>query len=168
MRFSVGFALLVVSSLLCTLLIAPSAARAESYEWQRMERVLRAHQLELAELPEDKRIAWIRVVSDDVFGEDEVWPLFLNWFHMTTKEQVVRRELLFAEDGPYHEARIEESMRNLRGMGIFALVRIGAVKTADPNAVGVVVHTRDLWSLRLETDFKASTIFDTGSLIATE
>ncbi|MDB4986542.1 MAG: hypothetical protein JWN04_1720 [Myxococcaceae bacterium] len=87
---------------------------------------------------------------------------------MTTKEQVVRRELLFAEDGPYHEARIEESMRNLRGMGIFALVRIVAVKTADPNAVGVVVHTRDLWSLRLETDFKASTIFDTGSLVATE
>ncbi|MDB4986541.1 MAG: hypothetical protein JWN04_1719 [Myxococcaceae bacterium] len=67
MRFSVGFALLVVSGLLCTLLIAPSGARAESYEWQRMERVLRAHKLELAELAEDKRIAWIRVVSDDVF-----------------------------------------------------------------------------------------------------
>ncbi|MDB4991387.1 MAG: hypothetical protein JWN04_6565, partial [Myxococcaceae bacterium] len=168
MRFPVGFALLLVSGLLCTMLLTPSGARAESYEWQRMERVLRANKLELAGLPEDKRIAWVRVVSDDVFVKDEVWPLFLNWFHMTTKEQVVRRELLFHEGDPYHEARIEESMRNLRGMGIFALVRIVAVKTADPDAVGVVVHTRDLWSLRLETSFKASTIFDSGSVVATE
>jgi hypothetical protein len=152
----------------CVLLSSSSAARADSYEWQRMERVLSRHQLELASLPEGKPIAWVRVVRDEVFVEDEVWPLFLNWFHMKTREEVVRRELLFHEDDAYTEARVEESMRNLRGMAIFALVRIVAVKTADPNAVGVLVHTRDLWSLRLETGFNLTSIVDQFTAVATE
>lgn len=145
-----------------------SAARADSYEWDRMKRVLRDNALELAELPEGKRIAWIRVVRDEVFVEDEVWPTFLNWFHGTTREEVVRRELLFQEGDPYVDARVEESMRNLRGMAIFALVRIAAVHTSEPGAVGVVVHTRDLWSLRAETGFNFSTIIDTFTLRLTE
>jgi hypothetical protein len=133
-----------------------------------MERVLAANGLELAGLPEGKRIAWIRVVRDEVFVTDEIWPLFLNWFHMTTKEQIVRRELLFREGEAYTEARIDETMRNLRGMGIFSLVRIVAVQVPDSDAVGVVVHTRDRWSLRLETDFSASTILDQLVVTGTE
>jgi hypothetical protein len=135
-------------------------ARADSYEWQRMQRVLADLGLEPAAVVDGKRIAWIRIASDDVFVKDEVWPLWLNWFHATTREHVVRRELLFQEGEPFDNARIEETMRNLRGMGLFALVRIVAVKIDDPNAVGIVVHTRDLWSLRLETGFNASTLVD--------
>jgi hypothetical protein len=156
-------------ALLCVALWLPSErARADSYEWDRMQRVLQRAGLSLAELPEGKRIAWVRVVRDEVFVEDEVWPTFLNWFHGTTREDVVRRELLFAEGEPYTEARIEESMRNLRGMAIFALVRIVAVRTDDTRTVGVVVHTRDLWSLRAETGFEASTIVDQFTLRLTE
>ena len=66
---------------------------------------------------------------------------------------MIERELLLAEGERYDEARAEESMRNLRALGIFALVRIVAVTTPDPNAVGLLVYTRDLWSLRLETGF---------------
>jgi hypothetical protein len=136
-------------------------ARADTYEWQRVTRVLEKLGLTPADGPlEGKRIAWIRVASDDVFVEDEVWPLWLNWFHWTTRERIVKRELLFQEGGSFENARIEESMRNLRGMGLFALVRIVAVKVEDPNAVGIVVHTRDLWSLRLETGFNFSNIAD--------
>jgi hypothetical protein len=146
--------------LVSCLLLGASSARADSYEWERMQRVLQREGLEQAEQPEGKRIAWIRVVRDEVFVEDEIWPTWLNWFHATTREAVVRRELLFQADAPYVEARIEESMRNLRGMTIFALVRIVAVKVPEPGAVGVVVHTRDLWSLRAETAFDGSTIVD--------
>jgi Omp85 superfamily domain len=150
-----------VWTLVLGLMLLCASARADSYEWQRMTRVLQKLGLTPADGElEGKRIAWIRVVSDDVFVEDEVWPLWLNWFHATTRERIVRRELLFQEGGPFVNARIEETMRNLRGMGLFALVRIVAVKTADPSALGIVVHTRDLWSLRLETGFNASTIVD--------
>ncbi|MET0283334.1 MAG: BamA/TamA family outer membrane protein [Polyangiales bacterium] len=143
------------------LLALCAPARADTYEWQRVTRVLQKMGLTPADgLLEGKRIEWIRIASDDVFVEDELWPLWLNWFHWTTRERIVRRELLFQEGGAFENARIEETMRNLRGMGLFALVRIVAVKVDDPNAVGIVVHTRDLWSLRFETGFNASTIVD--------
>ena len=151
----------------CALLVAASA-RADSYEWHRTERLLRSLELDQAALPEGKRIAFIRIVREEVFVADEVWPTWFNWFHVTTRESVVRRELLFAEGEPFRDARIEETMRNLRGMGIFALVRIVAVATEDPNAVGVIVHTRDLWSLRAETAFTFTTFSDKFILRAAE
>ena len=70
-----------------------------------------------------------------------------------TDPEVIERELLLAEGDVYDEARAEESMRNLRALGIFALVRIVAVTTPDPKRSGLLVYTRDLWSLRLETGF---------------
>lgn len=140
--------------------LAAARARADTYEWQRTERLLQRSGLELVEAPEGKRIAWIRIVRDDVFVEDEIWPTWFNWFHGRTREPIVQRELLFHEGDPFQVARSEETMRNLRGMAIFALVRIVPVRVEDPDAVGVVVHTRDLWSLRLETDFNVTTIVD--------
>jgi hypothetical protein len=127
-----------------------------SYEWQRTSRLLAAEQLEVDPAPQGKRIAFIRIVRDDVFVADELWPTWLNWLHGRTRESVVRRELLFEKGAAYDDARIEETMRNLRGMAIFALVRIVAIKTDTPGQVGVLVHTRDLWSLRFEQDFSST------------
>jgi len=142
--------------------LVAGVARANTYEWQRTEQLLRREGLMLAERPEGKRIAFIRVVRDDVFVKDEIWPTFLSrWFHVKSRDEMVRRELLFAEGGPYRDARIEETMRNLRNMSIFALVRIVPVSVpGDPDAVGVLVHTRDIWSLRLETSFSVTTQID--------
>ena len=145
--------------LLCVLawLCASSPARADTYEAERTQHLLDKLKLEPDPAPEGKRIAWVKIVRDDVFVEDEIWPTWFNWFHGTTRDGIVRRELLFAEGKGYEHARIEETMRNLRGMGIFALVRIVAVRTSDPGTVGVLVHTRDIWSLRLEEDFNVTT-----------
>ncbi len=145
---------------------APSAGT--SYEWERTQRVLDREGLSLAPEPEGKRIAWVRIVSDDVFVQDELWPLWLNWFHATTRESVVRRELLFRADEPFRDALAEETMRNLRGMGIFTLARIVAVATPDPNAVGVLVYTRDIWSLRFEQAFNVTTQINELLLRVTE
>ena len=159
------FAALVVVS--CALLCAP--ARANTYEWERTARLLASEGLTPATLPEGKRIAWIRIVRDEVFVRDEVWPYWFNWFHMTTRDEVVRRELLFAEGEAFRESASEESMRNLRNMSIFALVRIVPVSIAeDPGAVGIVVHTRDLWSLRLESSFNITTQVDELALNLSE
>jgi hypothetical protein len=139
-----------------------------SYEWSRTSRLLAASQLEPEPAAEGKRIAFIRIVRDDVFVPDEVWPTWLNWFHGRTRESVVRRELLFSAGSAFEDARIEETMRNLRGMGIFSLVRIVPVKTDKPGEVGVVVHTRDLWSLRLEQDFNVTRQLNTLLVRGTE
>src|SRR5690606_17237772 len=83
------------------------------------------------------------------------YPTFFNAFHWLTDEDVVRRELLFEEGGPYREVRVLETMRNLRSIGVYALARIVPVHAED-GQVGVLVYVRDLWSLRAETDFQVT------------
>lgn len=151
-------AVLPGASVACAMLLAALSPSIDddSYEWKRTKAVLEAESLRVDRAPEGKRIAWIKIVRDEVFVDGEVFPTWLNIFHARTRERIVQRELLFATGDAYEDDRAEESMRNLRGMGIFAQVRIVAVQTDDPNEVGMVVHTRDLWSLRLESAFNLS------------
>ena len=90
-----------------------ASTNGESYEWERTRKVLEQQELSLAEAPEGKKIAWVRIVSDDVFVKDELWPLWFNWFHAKTRESVVRRELLFQSGEPFRDARIEATMPEL-------------------------------------------------------
>ena len=141
-------------------LLLPAAVRAEEqlYESQRVDVALSARGLAIDPAPGSKRIAFISVAREDVFVGGRAglrccattWP---NNFRFMTHEDVIRRELLLAVGDRYDESRIEETMRNLRALGIFALVRIVPVQSREPDSVGLLVYTRDLWSLRLETDF---------------
>jgi len=121
-----------------------------------MSKVLEDGGFEIHPEPEGRIIAFIRVVRHDVFVEEEPWPTWFNLFHWLTNESVITRELLFHKGDPYRERDIQETMRNLRDLQIFSLVSISAVKVPNSEQVGVVVHTRDLWSLRLEHDIQTT------------
>jgi hypothetical protein len=135
------------------------------YESRRAERALQQRALSIDPQPEGKRIAFVALAQEDVFAPDELivpvvlprfaptWP---NTFHALTQAEVIQRELLFREGDTYRQALVDESMRNLRALSIFSYVRITAVRTPDPSAVGVLVYSRDLWSLRLETLFEGT------------
>jgi len=127
---------------------------AEIYESQRSTRVLRGLGFEVEAQPEGKTIDFIRIVATEVFAEDEPYPVFLNAMRIRTREDVIERELLFSEGDNYRESLLLESTRNLRGMDIFSLVKLIPVRSQKPGHVGVVVFTRDLWSLRLEQAFQ--------------
>jgi hypothetical protein len=131
------------------------ATPATGYEAERTARVLANLGFVEDPSPAGKRIVKVHVVSHDVFAEDEPWPTFFNVFHAKTDEDVVTRELLFREGETWDQARVDESMRNLRNQGIFAFVRISPVRPADASSdsVEALVYTRDLWSLRLESSF---------------
>jgi hypothetical protein len=132
---------------------SPPPAPANTYEERRVEEVLVAEGLErFTPRPRD-RIEFIKIVRHEVFTEHDPFPDFLNWFHWTTVEEVVARELLFAE-GDRFDARIEETGRNLRTRFIFSLARTLPVRRVDDGKVGVLVFTRDLWSLRAEQAFQ--------------
>lgn len=134
----------------------PIEDEKRSYETERLELALKLQARVIDPAPEGKRIGKVVVVRDDVFADDEWIPTFLNVFHARTKDHVVRRELLFGSGEVWDQARVDESMRNLRDQTIFAHVRIVPV-IPDPAEAGVVdvfVYTRDLWSLRLETPFQ--------------
>jgi hypothetical protein len=133
-----------------------------SYEDQRVQLVLDAAALTIDPNPEGKTVTYVRLVRRQILEPDDLslplvlprfattWP---NAFHWLTEATTVRREVLLQPTAAYSQALAEESMRNLRNLGLFALVKIVAVKTADPRRVGVLVFTRDLWSLRLEQSF---------------
>jgi len=136
-----------------------------TYEAHRVDHALRTNGYERDLVPFAKRIAFVRIVREEVFvGEELLVPIVLpqraptwpNTFHWLTEESVVRRELLCQEGDTYDAERIAESERNLRALGILSLARIEAVRGARADEVGILVFTRDLWSLRLETGFEGT------------
>ena len=99
----------------------------------------------------------MQVVRHSVFDTDEasLWPLRLvNALHITTLPYVIRRELLFESGQPWDSARVAESERNLRSLGVFRAVRIDSV-TTDSGLVARVT-TRDGWSTRPDFRFRST------------
>lgn len=74
-------------------------------------------------------------------------PRLANSLHRTTRASVVTRELLFKPGTPYDSAVVQETARNLRGLGIFRRVLVDSVRTDS----GLVVRftTADGWSTRV-------------------
>jgi hypothetical protein len=142
---------------------AEAQVASESYETRRLELFLQGASLVVDPAPEGKLIAYVRMERREVFEANDLsvpiilptfastWP---NTFHWVTTEQRVRSELLLHEGDHYSDVLAEETMRNLRRLSsLLAMARIVAVKTADPTRIGLIVYTRDLWSLRFEQSF---------------
>lgn len=101
--------------------------------------------------PEGKPVAFIRVWRYPVFIPQEPFPTIFNALHVTTREETIAREVLVPPGAIYRREHAEETARNLRGLAIFSIVGVVPVRAPDPAQVGLLVVTRDLWSLRLET-----------------
>lgn len=97
----------------------------------------------------------ISIEAHDIFDPEERVPLagLVNFLHIRTRKNVIRRELLFRRQQPFDQALVNESERNLRALGIFADVDI-LTDATEPDSLQVVVHTRDKWSTKLNTTYK--------------
>jgi len=118
--------------------------------------------------PAGKTIGNVYVVNQDVFSRRDWYFQLLNIFHRTTRENVLRRELLFKPGQRYDQALVEETTRNLQTPAALVLatgepvpqpelssvVAILPVASRAPGTVDVLVVTRDVWSLRLNTTFE--------------
>lgn len=152
-----SFGLALLAALLA---LAPRAAGARdlsslgSLERQASEDALRDRGLRLDPAPAGKRIGQIHVVNHEVFSERDSYLQLLNMFHWTTREHVIRREVLLQPGDSYVEELVEESTRNLlRDALLSSLVVVLPVLSTQPGAVDLLVVTRDLWSLRFNTEF---------------
>lgn len=133
-----------------------SAQGRQGYESSQTQSALQKLGLAADRNPVGKVITGIRLDRHDVFEPGEFWPDFFTAFnalHGLTDPQVIQRELTFSPGEAFSATKVEESMRNLRALGIFALVRIEPARSPDGSGLIMVVYTRDLWSLRLETEF---------------
>jgi hypothetical protein len=72
-----------------------------------------------------------------------------NRLHVPTREQVIRREILFGEGDCYDVALLRDSERMIRSLGFIASVDIFGVRQPD-GSVHVIVDTQDEWSTRVE------------------
>jgi hypothetical protein len=160
-------------ALVLVLALAGTARAAEvaglgSLERQAVEEALAARGLAVDPVPQGKVIGQIHVMNLPVFsGRDWMFQWF-NFLHWTTREGTIRREALFAPGQLYDEELIDETTRNLRlDPSYSSVVVILPVVAAAPGQVDVLIVTRDVWSLRLNTDFEVQQgrlVLFTGSL----
>jgi hypothetical protein len=77
-----------------------------------------------------------------------------NALHIETRPVTIRRELLFRPGEPYDSARVAESERNLRALGIFRKVSIDSVRTDSGLVMRVL--TKDGWSTKADWRFRSA------------
>ena len=93
----------------------------------------------------------IIVITDNVFSQDEARAnaafRIANSIRVKTRRGVVRRELLFQVGDDYDPAKIAETERNLRSLGVFRDVLIDSLRVDGKFAV--LVRTADGWSTQI-------------------
>jgi outer membrane protein assembly factor BamA len=117
--------------------------------------------------PEGKTIGRIFVVNLAVFSQRDWYFQLLNIFHWTTRPYILQRELLPKPGQLYDQALVEESTRNIqnpppivvggRSLGqpeLSSVVVILPIVSAVPGQVDLLLVTRDVWSLRFNTNFE--------------
>ena len=104
-----------------------------------------------------RTIRAVFIQRNDIFDPAESTSWFTrlaNRLHITTREGVVRRELLLRAGQPYDSAQAAETARNLRALGVFRQVKVDSVRTDSGLVVNVT--TSDGWSTRPDFRFKST------------
>jgi len=119
---------------------------------------------EATEHLEGKTIREIRVSVGEIFDQPE--PNFLfrtaNSLKVNTRNDVIKRELLFKEGDEYNDFLREESERNLRTLRYLRNVAITPVEDGD--FVDIIVAVQDTWTLDPKISFSAGDGRDRTSL----
>ncbi|HSR95883.1 MAG TPA: hypothetical protein VLM79_02380 [Kofleriaceae bacterium] len=103
--------------------------------------------------PWNKVIGKIWVFNDEVFAEGGRFLEFFNTFHLTTKESTIRSEAVISAGEVWDADRIQETARRLRDPLWTSVVAVVPVQSATPGSIDVLIVTRDIWSLRLNTSY---------------
>ena len=93
------------------------------------------------------KVRAISIEIRDIFDEPGIGPLYrtVNSLKITTKEEVVRRELLLKEGDDYDEFLLKESERNLRTL---SFLRKASITPYFHNGfVDLLVSVQDTWTL---------------------
>jgi hypothetical protein len=119
-----------------------------------VDRAMAPRGLAFDHAPYGKQIGHIYIVDHTVFGPGDGPLRLLNVFHISTKASTVRRELVFHEGQTWDQARIDETARHLRDPISTSLVAIVPIASGTDGVVDVLVVTRDVWSLRANSNYE--------------
>lgn len=124
-----------------------------SLELSSVLRALSSRHLTVEPSPWGKPIGRILVHNDDVFAEKSFLQFF-NYFHVTSKEDVVAREVILRRGQPWDQNKADETSRRLRDPVFSSVAVVLPVRGEVPGTVDVLVVTRDIWSLRFNTNYR--------------
>lgn len=102
-------------------------------------------------------IKYVEVRRSDIFDSTEAkswFPRLINGLHVVTLPGIVSRELLLKPGDSYDSARVAETARNLRTLGIFRKIQIDSV-TTDTGFV-LKVYAQDGWSTQADLRFRSA------------
>lgn len=98
----------------------------------------------------------IIIDNRNVFDREDPSPDWVanlaNGLHIRTRQWVIRRRLLLNRGDPFDVARMEESERLLRNLGVFRQVRVDTVRLAD-GRLALRSVTADGWSSQPQASF---------------
>lgn len=139
-------------------LAAPARAEKPSelggYEKQALATALIRRGLVVDPAPAGKVLDRIHVVNLDVFSEREGFLQWFNIFHWTTREYVVAREVLLQPGELWDEELVAETKRKISDPLFTTLVVVVPVIAQTDGKVDLLVVTRDIWSLRMNSQFE--------------
>lgn len=135
----------------------PAGALSElgDLERQAVRKVLRERQLTVVVDPEGRRIDEVIIAPRKVFSRED--PKVLQWFnrfHWTSRPEVIRRDVLLEPGETWQEAKARETERNLRNPVYLSLAVVLPVESDEPGEIDLLVVTRDIWSLRTNSEFE--------------
>ncbi len=146
---------------------AEQAAALGRLEQESVEEALAALGMKIDPHPEGKIVGAIAVVNQEVFSRRDWYFQLFNIFHRTTRPWILQRELLVKPGQVYDGALVEESIRNLQAPAaltiggrpfgqpeLSSVVAIVPVVSSRPGTVDLLTVTRDVWSLRFNTNFE--------------
>jgi hypothetical protein len=140
--------------------VTPGAASEgySAYEKQSIRHALDEVGGELEPHPEGKVIERVVVVRREVLDARQDLPEWLSWvdflniFHGTSRPYVIEQEILVRPGQRWSQRQVDETARNLRDLRPLSLVLTVPVRGTRPDQVRLLVITKDIWSLRLNTD----------------
>jgi len=132
--------------------VAGAAPPLSGYEKESLRIALEDTGDEVDRYPRGKRIEAVDVVPLDVIEARDPAPLFLNWFHATSRPRIIEQDVLLRLGDRYDQALVDETERNLRTLRQLSVVLIVPTKGSAPDRVRLLVVTKDVWSLRLNWD----------------
>ena len=127
-------------------------AMFSTLEKQSVARALLARGLVIDPQPWGKPVAHVLVYNENVFAEKN-WLQFFNFIHFTTREKAIRDELPIGAGDVWDDDKVAEAGRILRDPLFSSVVVLLPVKASEPGKVDLLVVTRDVWSLRFNTQY---------------
>jgi len=115
-------------------------------------RALESEKLELEPDPWGKTINDVHVYVDDPFAEDN-WTQVFNVLHFKTVHRALRDELTIGAGQAWNDELVAESARRLHDGLYTSVVVIVPVKSTQPGKIDLLVATRDVFSLRFNSQY---------------